>query len=222
MAELENRVGPFAFVEPGLAVAHAGRRLANGGSLFRHALHGLLQALLLRPVLIIFKLLPVTLPPALLHKGVVAAGKIGNLSVLQVPDPSAQETQKGTVVGDQDQRAREGPELLPQQREAFFIQVRGGLVREEKLRTGGKGGGDPAARHFPAGEPVAAGTDTEKSLHLIIRFAVFLPLLADKSERTRTAHRAFIRFRFPGKKAQQGGFPGAVFADEAYFFTVIY
>ena len=52
--------------------------------------------------------------------------------------------------------------------------------------------------------------------------ALFLSLLTDKCERTRTAYRAFIRLRFPGKKAQQGGFSGAVFADEAYFFTVIY
>ena len=209
-------------MQPRLAVAHAGRRLFDGGSPFRHPLRGFLQPLHFRPVLPVFKRRPFPLARLLPDEIVISAGKIPDLSVFQVPDPRAQRPQQRPVMGYQDDSSGETFQLPAQHPDSLPVQVCGGFIRKQQSRPGGQGGRDPVPGHLAAGQafPLLCRAETRPGFRVLPGPGA--SVLADQRRGRPAADDSLIRRQFAGKHPQQGGLAGAVFPDQADPFPVIY
>ena len=216
MTQAEDGVGRLPLVQAGLAVAHPAGGLFDGGSPLRHLLGAFLEPLLFAPVLVVFKLGPVPLPGAFPLKVLVAAGKIGDFPVLQMPDPPALGLKQSPVVGDQKEGAGKFGKLAGQQADPLFVQVGGGLVGQQEGRVFGQGGGDLPPGSLPAGQAVPFLPRPEQGGKGFVRHLLFpVSLLADHGGLAEAADQALVRLLFARDQAQQGRFSRPVLADQA-------
>ncbi len=87
---------------------------------------------------------------AALEIGGVVAGPAAQAPAIQLQDAPGQSAQEGAVVGDEEERAREAPQLAFEPGDGVDVQVVGGLVEEEQVRRHHQGAGEQ-------GPPLAAG-----------------------------------------------------------------